>query len=198
MPEPLTQRRAEIAQAALDLAFTAGPDRVTTGMIATQLGLSQPAIYKHFPRKEDIWIAIADLLGQRIADNITDAATRPPGLPRLRQLVQGHLALVTAAPALPDIMIMRDPDAKRGPVQPRMMQALASMRAALVENIGHAIDQGDIRPEIDKTDAATLIIGLIQSLILRMLISRNPAILLADGPRLLALLLSGFSMKGGD
>ena len=60
--KPSRDRQKDILRATLDLAFEVGPDHVTTGMIAKRLGLSQPAIYKHFPKKVDIWQGVSDSL----------------------------------------------------------------------------------------------------------------------------------------
>src|SRR5690606_30451293 len=72
-----SDRRAEIADAAMSLAADVGPGQVSTGMIAERLGLTQPAIYKHFSRKDDIWLAVADHLTELIARNIARAAVAP-------------------------------------------------------------------------------------------------------------------------
>lgn len=190
-------RKAEIERVALRLAFDVGPDRVTTGMIADQLSLTQPAIYKHFPSKSDIWNAIADRLTSGIAENIARAkeAEVPPEA-RLRVLVMGHLQLVEENPALPEIMVMRDSHDAPKALRSRMQGSMTDFRNALVFNVKAAMMDGTFRAGIDARDASTLIFGIIQSLVLRMMITRNPAILLEDGERLLNLQLSGFAQPG--
>src|SRR5690606_4431405 len=122
-------RRAEIARVALDLAIDVGPGQVSTGMIADRLGLTQPAIYKHFPRKDDIWLAVADHLTERIARNIARAAAAPlPPDARLRMLILDHLEVVRDNPALPDIMVMRDAREAHGELRFRMQASMAGLR----------------------------------------------------------------------
>lgn len=190
-----TDRRAEIARAALDVAFHVGPGQVSTGMIADRLGLTQPAIYKHFPRKQDIWLAVADHLSALIALNIARAAAAlvAPDV-RLRMLVMDHLEVVRDNPALPDIMVMRDAREAQDELRSRMQANMAKLRSGLVDNVRAAVAQGIFREGLDPADAATLLLGIIQSLVLRMLMGRDPQILLQDGERLLTLQLAGFSM----
>lgn len=197
MRKTTLDRKIEIQRVALTLAFEVGLDRVTTGMIADQLGLTQPAIYKHFPRKDDIWNAVADQLTGRIADNITRAeqAVCPPDT-RLRMLVMDHLQLVQENPALPEIMVVRDKQNARAIIQSRMQASMAQFRNALVANVSAAATEGIFRADIDAKDASTLVFGVVQSLVLRMLLNRNPDILLKDGERLLNLQLSGFAHLG--
>ncbi|WP_428544997.1 TetR/AcrR family transcriptional regulator [Profundibacter sp.] len=190
-------RKSEIEQTALDLAFKIGPSQVTTGMIAKELGLTQPAIYRHYPKKDDIWSAIALHLGARIDENI--AASSAPNLApmdRLRKLVLGHLRVVKENPALPDFMVLRDKTDGHIVVQDSIQDAMGAFRKALVSNVKTAIDAGHFRADLDENDAATLIFGVIQSLVLRMMVTRKPAILMQDGPRLLDLQLAGFAPTG--
>ncbi|NOX72172.1 MAG: TetR/AcrR family transcriptional regulator [Alphaproteobacteria bacterium] len=195
--KPGEDRKTDIMRAALDLSFRRGPDQVTTGMIARELGLSQPALYKHFPKKADIWRAISDSLCARVADNIVRAKAREgSNLDRLRHLVSLQLELVRDVPALPDIMTMRNPDAEKSRLQTQMQASMGNLGLALTEITREAIDTGELRQNLDPADVATLIIGIGQSLALRMLVFRNPDIVVPNGKRLLDLLLSGFTEKG--
>jgi len=190
-------RKAEIAQTALALAFEIGPEGVTTGMIADRLGLTQPAIYKHFPCKEDIWRSVTLNLSEQIVANILGAADQAvPPVERLRLLVLGHLQLVHSAPALPEIMVARDPKGAQNAVRTEIQSRMSDLFSALTKTVKDAQDDGSFRADIKARDLATLVFGVIQSLVLRMLVTRDPAILLADSERLLDLQLSAFARQG--
>lgn len=189
-------RRAEITRAALSLAFELGPDRVTTGLIADRLGLTQPAIYKHFPSKEDIWRAATGNLCDKIDGNIAEAAKEPRPDIRLRKLVTDHLRLLQDNPALPDIMVMRDPDGGQSDLRSQVRASMAGFRQALTRAIGEARAGGLYRADIDVGDCAALIFGVIQSLVLRLLHLRAPGDLLQEGERLLELQLLLFAGPG--
>lgn len=189
-------RKAEIVQAALTLAFEAGPEGVTTGMIADRLGLTQPAIYKHFPSKEDIWRSVTQTLSGQITANIEDAMSRDENpLMRLRRLVLGHLRLVHATPALPEIMVTRDPKEVQNAVRTEIQSTMTGFFNELIRTIEDAQEAGSFRADIAASDLATLVFGVIQSLVLRMMVSRDPSVLLVDGERLLELQLSAFAQQ---
>ncbi len=189
-------RRAEIIRAALNLAFELGPDRVTTGLIADRLGVTQPAIYKHFPSKADIWGAATEGLCAAIAENVARAADEPRPDARLRKLVMGHLHLLHDNPALPEIMVMRDPDGGQSELRSRVRASMTGFRQALTRAIDEARAGGLYRADIDVGDCATLIFGVIQSLVLRLLHLRDPGDLLKEGERLLDLQLLLFAGTG--
>ncbi|MBV1896914.1 MAG: TetR/AcrR family transcriptional regulator [Rhodobacteraceae bacterium] len=192
-------RKAEIVQAALALAFEVGPEGVTTGMIADCLGLTQPAIYKHFPRKDDIWRSATRTLSGQITANIEDATNRDETpIKRLRRLILGHLQLVHATPALPEFMVARDPKGAQNAVRDEIMPAMTGFFNELADAIKAAQSDGSFRTDIDATDLATLIFGVIQSLVLRMMVTRDPSVLLANGERLLDLQLSAFTQRQGE
>ena len=192
-------RKHEIEQVALNLAFKVGPNQVTTGMIAAELGLTQPAIYKHFPCKDDIWVTVAQHLSQRITENIarTDNPAHTPDS-RIRRLVLGHLQLVKENPALPEFMVLRNTKNGQIVLQDTIQVAMAAFQSALNANVLAAVNSGVFRATIVPKDATTLIFGVIQSLVLRMMVTRNPNILTTDGERLLDLQIAGFTRTGDD
>ncbi len=191
-------RKAEILRTALDLAFDVGPDMVTTGMIASRMGLTQPSIYKHFSSKEDIWIQVAEFLTRQISENLARCreGTLAPDA-RLRMQVADHLDLIARHPALPEIMVLRDLHKGHAALRERIMGNMTAFHAVLVANFRAAQEKGIFRRQIDAPDAASLLLGVIQSLVLRMMLTRDPAILRRDGMRLLDLQLSCFARDGG-
>lgn len=197
--KPSGSRRTEIVTATLDLAFEVGPDHVTTGMIASRLGLTQPAIYKHFPKKENVWQAAGEVLCAKIRENteLGRSADRDP-LTSLRQMVLGHLHLVTETPALPEIMVSRDPTGALAEARRNIQTEISEFRAALTGCFKVAQKKGHLRTEIHPEDGVMLLFGIIQSLVLRLIVTRNITPLLQDGERLLDLQLKLFANKGND
>ncbi len=191
------ERRREIVQAALDLACEHGPENVSTGMIAEHLGLTQPAIYKHFRHKEDIWAAAAEGLAEKVRENIATAGQgdRDP-VARLRALVLAHLDLIGRNPALPELMTMRAAPPARSSFRATIRGVMLELREAFERAIAQGVASGALRRDLEPADAAQLLLGLIQSLALRVLVSRDRGVFRRDGARLLELLLSCFSASG--
>jgi AcrR family transcriptional regulator len=190
-------RKAEILKATLDLAFEVGPDHVTTGLIAGRLGLTQPAIYKHYPKKGDVWLAASETLCERIHENTQQGSlVSEPPLDNLRRLVLGHLRLVTDVPTLPEIMVARDATGALSDARDNIQKEIASFRSALTLSLANARTAGQIRADLCTDDGVMLVFGIIQSLMLRLIIGRDPAFLVKDGARLLDLQLSLFFVEG--
>jgi AcrR family transcriptional regulator len=190
-------RTAEILVTTLELAFEVGPDHVTTGMIAGRLGLTQPAIYKHFPKKEDVWNAVSETLCARIVANAKiDVSDGQAPIVRLRQLVASHIHLVTEFPALPEIMVARDPTGTLTDARHRIQRAMADFRVAIGWALEQASAANHLREGLSVEDGVSLLFGVIQSLVLRLIVSRNPTNLAQDSERLLDLQILLFMNKG--
>ena len=59
-------RKAQIVTQVLRLADEIGPDRLSTTDVARAVGLSQPAIFRHFPTKGALWLAVAEDIAARL------------------------------------------------------------------------------------------------------------------------------------
>lgn len=189
-------RKAQILDTALALAFEGGPARVTTVAIAERLGLTQPAIYRHYRSKADLWTAITDRLGAEVARNLARADIgEGPALARLRALVLGQLALIERTPALPEIMLTRDPTSADAVVRVAMQARMAAFQAAVVGLCAAAQADGALRDDLPAADLAALILGVVQSLALRLVLTHQPGLIATDGRRLLDLQLAAFARQ---
>ncbi len=102
-------RKAEIVATILGLADRIGPDRVTTGAVATEVGVTQAAIFRHFPTKAAMWNAVAD----HVAETLTtawDAALAQADIPveRVKALIRAQLGQIAATPAMPMLLFSRE------------------------------------------------------------------------------------------
>ncbi len=192
-----SSRQTDIIQTTLDLAFEVGPNAVSTSLIAKRLRISQPAIYKHFTTKDAIWQAISEQLAKGIAGNLREgrASSLPPERV-LRDVILRHLAFVQHVPALPDIMVMRHASGCHQAIRQRLQQEMAQLRNLLADLIRQAQNSGVLRADIAAQDITTLLMGVIQGLVLRMIVSRDPSKIGDEGERLLDLQLSILEPQG--
>jgi AcrR family transcriptional regulator len=197
-------RRDEIIEAAITLADEVGPDRLTTDMIARAVGLSQPGIFRHFPKKELIWEAVAEQLSERMGDVWQKARLEEPDpLRRIIAMTDAHLRLIEKTPALPGILFSRELHMENQPLRTAFFRTMNKFQKLLSGAVEEAINSGQLRKDLIPGDAAFLIIGLVQSLALRWSLSGRTLDLHTTGQHLLAVLLDGFArqnmnMTGND
>jgi TetR/AcrR family transcriptional regulator len=158
-------RQAEIVAAVLELARDRGPDAITTQAIAERIGVTQGAVFRHFPHKEAIWLAVfawvrASL--DRVLEEAVDA-TRPP-LANLERAFCAHVALVAAHPGLPRILYHELQGSRTSQVRVAVRDAVGSYRRGLARLFEQAKDAGEVAADLDTALATLLFIGSVQGL----------------------------------
>lgn len=186
-------RKSEIIEAALRLAGKVGPDRLTTAAVASAVGLTQPGVFRHFPRKLGLWDAVADHIGRRMEAGWAESAQQS-GAPadRVRALVATQLRLIQSTPAIPAILFSRELHSRNAALRKALFDLMTRLHGLVAQSITDARGTGEFRDDLDPDDAAFLVIGLIQGLALRWSLSGRTFGLLEEGSRLLELQIRGF------
>ena len=168
MRKPSLERKAEIVDTVIGLADKVGPDRITTDMIAKVIGVTQATVFRHFPRKGDIWNSVAMHLTSKMREAWERTGpVEGDAVDRLEAVVLGHLQLIARMPALPAILLSRELHGDNAPLRKTLQQTMASFQKRLAALIAEAIAAGAFRKDLVADDAALLIIGLVQSLAMR-------------------------------
>jgi AcrR family transcriptional regulator len=85
--------RASILTTAVDIASVEGLEGLTIGRLATELGMSKSGLFAHFGSKEELQLATIDAArGVFIEEVVHAVRAAGRGLPRLRALLDAHLA----------------------------------------------------------------------------------------------------------
>jgi AcrR family transcriptional regulator len=191
-------RKAEIVTAMLRLADELGPDRLTTQAVANAVGLTQPGIFRHFPTKQDLWLAVA----ARIAETMTMAwesvlADYPAPQDRLSALIQVQFRQIAANPAIPAILHSRELHTENAALRAQFIGLMTRFQALLVSALTEGRATGAFRPDLDPLDAAVTLIALVQGLAIRWSLGQRAFSLDAEGARLLAFQMALFQPQPG-
>ncbi|SFL43777.1 TetR/AcrR family transcriptional regulator [Shimia aestuarii] len=181
-------RKAEIVQVAIRLAGELGPDRVTTQALADAVGVSQPAIFRHFPTKPDIWQAV----GSAITSGMEMGALPDPGddpLGLLESLVARYLGQIMANPAIPAILFSRELHAENEALRAHFERVMTARRGMFARLIGAAQNKGQVSETVAADDLAALVLATIQGLAMRWSLEARGFDLQTEGVRLIGLLL---------
>ena len=154
------ERRAEIAAAALKIVGEYGVQGTTMARIADAVGISGPALYKHFTGRTEILEAAMDMLLVRVVSWL-DSSRNPNALERLRELGTRHA--LTIAADYEGVVAPLFEFAAAGPRSQLTGQLAQRQRAALqrfVAIIEEGQAQGTIRRDIDVQVMAWSLMGL--------------------------------------
>ena len=171
----------------LRLADELGPDRLTTLAVAKAVGVTQPGIFRHFPTKQDLWLAVA----AQIAQTMTAAwevvlATKAPPQDRVIALITVQLRQIAAHPAIPAILHSRELHTENAALRAQFVALMTQFQSLLVEALTEGRAQGVFRADLVPRDAAILLISLVQGLAIRWSLGQRAFSLEDEGGRLLA------------
>lgn len=182
---PTQQRQQAIVEAALSLAAARGPGSITTADIASALGLTQGALFKHFPTKESIWVAVVEQVQVRLMQRLEDAMAAEAGKPlaplahfaplaALRAMFMAHVHFVAEQPGVPRVIFHELQQPGDSAVKRQVRQLLARYHGLLLTQLAEARRAGAVAPDLDLDAAATLFIGIVQGLVMQGLLTGQP------------------------
>lgn len=184
-------RQAEIVDTVLDLSASVSPGDITTVDIARSLGLTQGALFKHFPSKDAIWLAVMGWVESHLLSALDAAAlAAPTPLEGLRAVFMKHARFIAKHPGVPRLILNELQKPRDTPIKRRARSMQESYRKLIVRLLAEAQGRGEVAAGLDKEGAATLFIGAVQGLMLQAMLAGSTAKLEAEARRVFALFLN--------
>lgn len=191
-------RKVQIVAEVLRLADEIGPDRLSTTDVARAVGLSQPAIFRHFPTKGALWLAVAEDIAARLRDDWAAAEARAATPEtRLKAVIESQLTAIARTPALPSILFSRELQVDNVALRDVFRGLLSTFQARLVAALRDQQETGDLRRDVDAEDAALLFSSLVQGVAIRWTLGARGFCLVKEGLRLLDIQLDMLRPRQG-
>jgi AcrR family transcriptional regulator len=185
-------RQAEIVQAALRLARESSPALITTADIAEAIGVTQGAVFKHFPTKDAIWLAAMRWVRETLLQTLQAAADQAATpLEALAAMFQAHVDFVVAHPGVPRFIFHELQQPADSSAKLEVRAVLQGYRKLLLGQLAASIQQGQVSPQLDPQVAATSFIGLIQGLVMQSMLTGRTAALRQQADAVFALYRRG-------
>ena len=177
---------------ALKLLAEARVDQVTTRKIAQGIGVSQPALFRHFRNKEAILIAVVNECRDQLARVAEEVLGREDGpLAQVAGLTDHLLNYVEETPGLPRILF-HDVAGGKDEVLRAALRHLVSMQRSLIGELAvSAVRAGELPEAIDPASAGSMWLALVQGLVLQWQLDGQPDGLGNLGESLFATWLGG-------
>lgn len=188
MPTRLStqERKAQIVLAALNLLSTVSVDCLTTRMVAGAIGVSQPALFKHFASRDAILHAVMDHVRSSLESSVKTVFSTAKGAHEVAQgLLEGLFRFAEAFPGAPRLLFYDA--ATSGNEAPPSLHAqlllIVSRQTTLVtELVRDEIAAGTIPETVDAGRAGELFVALLQGELLRWHLDSSARSLLDRAP----------------
>lgn len=189
---PAEERRAVTVGAVVALAAEQNPNDITTAAIAKRMGLTQGALFRHFPNKDAILQAVMEWVADRLlarVDKALQTATSP--LAALEAMFMAHVEFVIEHPGVPRMLF--------GELQRAAETAPKRMVQTLIHRYGERLRRlleegkklGELDADLDTEASVILFIGTIQGLVMQSLLAGDLDRIRDDAPKVFAIYRRG-------
>lgn len=159
-------RRRQIVDAAMKVIIKYGSEHVTVKRIANVVGISEPAVYRHFKSKRDILLLLAEYIEQSLVEDISRVATGgQTALEVLDRVLRSHLSDIERRRGISFHVIAEIISLGDKKLNFRILQAIEKYTSCLKEFLAEGVKSGEVREDIDLDAAAMALFGMVQGLV---------------------------------
>lgn len=182
------QRQSATIEAVVHLCAEQDPSSLTTARIAQKVGVSQGALFKHFPNKSSLWESVAGWVAGQLTARVFSVADQHEDADKaLESMFLAHIGFIARHPGIPRLMLGELQKPGNQPAKRIIRQTLALYRQKVISLLHLGIEQQCISPAIDTEAAAVLYIGAIQGLVVQAMVSGDIASIEQSAPRIFKL-----------
>ncbi len=176
------ERRSQAVEAVLLLLADTPLDRLTTRAVADQIGISQPALFRHFDTREALLLAVIERIRSELGARASDLlGSQRPAMYRLEALVQAILAYASDNPGVPRLLFHDSAGAAPVAVQAPLRHIVSRQRTLFEQLLRQAVAEGAVPTSVDVSMAARMLLATVQGLLLQWQLEARPPRLAADG-----------------
>lgn len=151
-------------QAALDLMADTPLHRVSTRSLAKQVGISQPALFRHFRSRDAIAVAVVNHVRQSLSERLS---FEPGALSWVSAALGTVASYAEEHPGLPRLLFADVAEAQSPELRSALSSLVDMMRSLVAHAVREAQEQRKVPPEVDAARAARLVVATLQGLLLQ-------------------------------
>lgn len=158
------ERQHQIIDAARKIIATRGMENLSIRDLAKEVGISEAAIYRHFPSKKDILLLLIEDIEKTLLDTVDRAATeKKDPLHGLENVLRAHLSYVEQRRGVSLIVISETLRLADMNLRKRMFEVVNRYLSRIEELLARGIKSGQISQEIDLSTAALTFFAIIHT-----------------------------------
>ncbi len=194
-----TERQKEIISTALELIETKGIQGLTIKNISKQIGISEPAIYRHFESKIEILTAILDMIknsnNRLYTEEIIDQETATA---KIERLFQNHFQAFYNYPQFVSVIFAEEIFRNEKALLIKLKELINHNNLVLKDIIRNGQENNEIRDDIDTDSLATMILGTLRLYVKKWQLAEYNFNLLKEGNILIQMVVKLIRKPGNE
>ena len=163
-----TERQKEIIEVALELISEKGIQGLTIKNLSKRIGITEPAIYRHYDSKTDILIAILDHFNNNTEHIFKrEMQNVDKSLDKIAHLFTKHFAHFSAKPSLLAVIFSEEIFRNDPVLIDKISKVIDKNHQILAEIVSVGQKNGEIRLDIEADHLSTIITGTLRLFVKR-------------------------------
>lgn len=189
------ERKFETVKAVIGLASEQNPAEITTKEIAQKMGLTQGAIFRHFPNKDSILEATLQWVAVKLLEKVDKAARNEDScIASLKAMFLSHINFVYEHPGVPRMLFGELQKTNDSLAKKMVLTLLEQYQQRLKVLFNKAVTNNELNTSIDIEIAIVMYMGMIQGLVVRSFLSGKDANIKESAPKVFDIYIAG--LKG--
>ena len=166
------ERRALAIDAVIDLASGMNPADITTAAISERMGLTQGALFRHFPTKDAVLQAVLESVSDRLLSRIDEAVREETApLEALRAIFMAHVGFIESNPGVPRLLFSELQRTEETGAKRAVGAFLEASAMRILGQLDEAKKLGLVSSDICPRSAAMSLVGSVQGLVIQAMLS---------------------------
>lgn len=181
----MTKRQEEIIDTALKLISEKGIQGLTIKNISKEIGISEPAIYRHFENKTDILIRLLDNFKFKVNEAVKEInESDKDDWEKIHDLLKNFYSMFNENPSLVSVIFSEEIFKYAKLLTEKILEILNFTEKNLLKLIARAQKDGIIRQDVNKKYLALLIVGSMRLLVKKWAMDNNKLNIVREGEKL--------------
>lgn len=195
--EKFTDRQIEIMEAATARIDAYGIQNLTIKTLATDIGLSEPALYRHFKSKNDILLGLLNYFITGMKNRISKIPVNPNATAgdELRDIFKSQLQTFTDKPAIVSVIFAESIFHYDEGLSYKVSEIMELMHQYVNANIEKGQKAEQYGKLINASTLTTIILGGMRMTVLKWKLSGHKSNLMKDGKAVLEGILKMIEKK---
>lgn len=181
-----TERQQEIISTALDLINKKGIQGLTIKNLSKRLGITEPAIYRHFENKIQILIALLDLLKKNTSEIFeAELHSDETAVRKIERLFEKHFKSFAEMPSLASVVFSEELFRNEEQLTGKISEIIEINNKTLLTILKQGQQKNEIRSDIEAEHLVVIIMGTLRLFVKKWQFSKFTFDLQKEGTKLI-------------